>query len=113
MIRHREREMVDITSICKKRTRNNCSDCRGMSVMGEAVKEFEGVIKECRCIRGMSTKGRSMLNEKRIPTSAVVKNDFTPPYGFTVLCVIEQKTIFFQMRLFLDTQPTSLIITIG
>lgn len=44
-----------------------------------------------------------MLNKEGIPTSAVVKNNSTLPYGFTTLCVIKQKAnFFFQMRLFLQ-----------
>jgi hypothetical protein len=63
--------------------------------MGAAVKVFGRVLRECQCIRGMSKKGRPMLNKKGIPTSVVVKNDFTPPYGFTAFCAIQQKANFF------------------
>jgi hypothetical protein len=86
--------MADITFIYTKRTRNNCSNYRGISIIGAAVKEFGRVIRICRCSRRMNKKGKPMLNKEGIPTSAVVKNDSTLPYGFTTLCVIEQKVNF-------------------
>jgi hypothetical protein len=43
----------------------------------------------------MSKTETPTLNNKGNPTNAVVKNDFTPAYGFTALCVIEQKDNFF------------------